>query len=328
MSKKVRGLLIALCSGLILVGLTLIGFRLYFIYKDNKGVEESKEIKNRVLRELGYPDESDDGEEGSSETEDLTGVEEEVLESEIVESGVTDEEEKDSVVGNDDGKVYSDYSDEAVALCNALIEELREEYSNEDVVGYLVLDGSEVEYPVMWGDTNDEYIKSDPYGNYDYNGSIFLDSGNHGDFKDSRNLIYGHNMRNGSMFGNLRNLYEEDVIGKTFTLYTSRGILVYDILSCGLINAYSDNYYINPGRDLEKEYLERGYSEEEAYELSLGDVGIVKFYDSIKSQCLSWNGSLVYGESSKITTLMTCYGDGCTYRLAVVGVLRDEENLS
>lgn len=222
--------------------------------------------------------------------------------------------------------LYSDFSDDAVELCNLLIDRLKEEYGNDDVIGYMVLDGYDVEYPIMQGETNDDYIKSSPYGGYDYNGSIFLDSGNHEDFVDSRNIVYGHNMRNGSMFGNLRNFYEESVEGKTFTIYSKRGILVYDILECGTINAYGDNYYINPGKDIEKEYLERGYTPEESYKFSLTDAGIMNFYSIIEDCAITWNKNVKYNEDSNITTLMTCYGGaGGSCRFTVVGVLRVEE---
>ena len=54
----------------------------------------------------------------------------------------------------------------------------------ENMVAWLTLDDTGVDYPVMQGDDNTEYLNKDPYGDYSLAGSIFLDSRNDPDFKD------------------------------------------------------------------------------------------------------------------------------------------------
>ena len=79
----------------------------------------------------------------------------------------------------------------------------------KDYVAWLTVDDTSIDYPVMQGRTNSDYLNTDPYGEYSLAGSIFLDSRNAGDFSDGYSLIYGHHMAGGFMFGALDRYYEE-----------------------------------------------------------------------------------------------------------------------
>lgn len=72
-----------------------------------------------------------------------------------------------------------------------------------DSVAWLTIDDTTIDYPVMQGEDNMEYLNKDPYGEYSLTGSIFLDSANAPDFTDDYSLIYGHHMEYGAMFGSL-----------------------------------------------------------------------------------------------------------------------------
>ena len=72
-----------------------------------------------------------------------------------------------------------------------------------DSVAWLALEDTSVDYPVMQGKDNLEYINKNPYGEYSLSGSIFLDTRNSSDFTDDYNLVYGHHMESGLMFGSL-----------------------------------------------------------------------------------------------------------------------------
>lgn len=74
---------------------------------------------------------------------------------------------------------------------------------NGEVVGWLTVDGTNIDYPVLQGDTNLTYMNKDVYGNFSLAGSIFLDTRNQADFSDNYSLIYGHNMDEHLMFGDL-----------------------------------------------------------------------------------------------------------------------------
>ena len=72
-----------------------------------------------------------------------------------------------------------------------------------DAVAWLTVDDTRIDYPVMQGETNSEYLNKDPYGEFSLSGSIFLDSRNEKMFSDPYSLIYGHHMEYGAMFGSL-----------------------------------------------------------------------------------------------------------------------------
>ena len=74
---------------------------------------------------------------------------------------------------------------------------------SEDCVAWLTIDGTKIDFPIMQGEDNMEYLNKDPYGDYSLAGSIFLDTRNAQDFSDSYSLVYGHHMEQGAMFGAL-----------------------------------------------------------------------------------------------------------------------------
>lgn len=76
---------------------------------------------------------------------------------------------------------------------------------NPDIVGWLYVDGqSNISYPVCRAEDNDFYLHQTFRRQYLYAGSLFEDYHNSRYFTDPNTLIYGHNMRNGSMFGTLK----------------------------------------------------------------------------------------------------------------------------
>ena len=96
---------------------------------------------------------------------------------------------------------------------------------SEDAVAWLTVDGTHIDYPVMQGKTNSEYINKNPYGDYSLSGSIFLDSRCDGEFKDAYSLLYGHHMDYGAMFGALDEFINPDYFSahKTGKLITVGG---------------------------------------------------------------------------------------------------------
>ena len=74
---------------------------------------------------------------------------------------------------------------------------------SEDVVAWINISDTGVDFPVMQGDSNSEYLNRDPYGEYAVSGSIFLDVRNRETFSDPYNILYGHHMEGGLMFGAL-----------------------------------------------------------------------------------------------------------------------------
>ena len=73
----------------------------------------------------------------------------------------------------------------------------------EDMVAWITINNTNIDYPVMQGENNTKYLNTDPYGHYSLSGSIYLDSRNKADFTDNYSILYGHHMEYGKMFGAL-----------------------------------------------------------------------------------------------------------------------------
>lgn len=117
---------------------------------------------------------------------------------------------------------------------------------NPDVRGWLTIDGTHIDYPVVQGETDMEYINTDVYGEFALSGSIFLDSQNKGDFSDSYSLLYGHHMANGAMFGDIMHFVEEDYFkehqtGRIFFIGGRNAEI--DIFACMETDAYDRRIY-------------------------------------------------------------------------------------
>ena len=76
---------------------------------------------------------------------------------------------------------------------------------NEDVVGWIYLEDTKVNYPIVQGDDNFYYLDRLYDGTGNGSGSIFMDYRNTGTFEDFNNILYGHRMNNGSMFAHIAN---------------------------------------------------------------------------------------------------------------------------
>lgn len=106
---------------------------------------------------------------------------------------------------------------------------------NPDVRGWVTLDGTQIDYPVLQGENNLTYINTDVYGNFALAGSIYMDCRNSADFSDVYNLLFGHHMENSRMFGDL-DLYKDEAFFRknvTGTLLTEGA--VYDLRIAALL---------------------------------------------------------------------------------------------
>ena len=74
---------------------------------------------------------------------------------------------------------------------------------NPDVVGWIYIPDTHVNYPILQGETNDTYLRYMMSGEYNSAGSIFLDADVSPDFSARNTPIYGHHMKNGTMFADI-----------------------------------------------------------------------------------------------------------------------------
>lgn len=112
-------------------------------------------------------------------------------------------------------------------------ESLRER--NQDVVGWIFFENEDISYPILYSEDSAKYLYRTLDGKSASAGSIFLDGNNTPDFEDSRNVIYGHNMKNLSMFGNLKYYIQEKDYYENhqyFQILTEGIVYRYRIFSC------------------------------------------------------------------------------------------------
>ena len=81
---------------------------------------------------------------------------------------------------------------------------------NPDVCGWLTLDGTRIDFPVVQGADNMVYVNTDVYGNFSLSGAIFLDSRCPADFTAPYSIVYGHHIEDGGMFGDIVQFTQSD----------------------------------------------------------------------------------------------------------------------
>lgn len=115
----------------------------------------------------------------------------------------------------------------------------------ENNVAWVTMDDSSIDYPIMQGITNDDYLSINPYGEYSLSGSIFLDSRNSDDFTDDYNLLYGHHMENYGMFGALDKWLDEEYFNShtTGTLTTTNAVYKLHVIAIAKVDAANSDVF-------------------------------------------------------------------------------------
>lgn len=126
---------------------------------------------------------------------------------------------------------------------------------NPDTVGWLEIFDTNICYPIVQGKDDLEYAGKDIYGYSSLTGSIYLASGNSRDFNDWYNLIYGHHMDNGAMFGDIDKYRDEDYFysHQKGVLQTPDGNFDLTVVACVITNSYENIIYSVMSKD-EAEY--------------------------------------------------------------------------
>lgn len=174
---------------------------------------------------------------------------------------------------------------------------------NEDVVGWIRFENLAISYPIMRGEDNDYYLRHTTNRTENKAGSIFMDYLNAPDFSDKNTFVYGHNMKNKSMFGLLNNYSGEQYYREHpyFWIYTPQGAARYQIFSCYVGSAAGDSYQV-------------GFGENEEFEAYLGRLRELSAYDT----------GVSVSKEDEIVSLSTCTASGDDYRFLVHGVKMEE----
>lgn len=137
-------------------------------------------------------------------------------------------EEQDEEEENE--KAEDNWEERKSSICYSL-KGLRTKYS--DVVGWIDFDNLAISYPIVQSEDNNDYLRTTYSGRSNSAGSIILEALNSADFNDRHTIIYGHNMKNGTMFGLLgryrkKDFWEEH---KYFTIYTPEKVMRYEVFA-------------------------------------------------------------------------------------------------
>ena len=174
---------------------------------------------------------------------------------------------------------------------------------NSDVIGWILIPGTKISYPIVHSGNNDYYLNRNWKKDWSSVGSIFLDCKNSSDLSDFNSLIFGHRMKDGSMFASLPKYFSQN--------YWQEHPSVYVLL---------------PGRVLRYD-IYAAYEAPEAgpaYDIDFYSTDAKESYIRYGIRCSAVNTGVVPTAEDNIITLVTCTGRGYTSRIVVQAVLVEQ----
>lgn len=171
---------------------------------------------------------------------------------------------------------------------------------NGDVVAWLFCEGTPINYPVVQGEDNVYYLNHLFDGAYNVGGCLFLDCGVSGDFSGRNSIIYGHQMRNGTMFSSLSGYKKQDFYEghPQLLLVTPENRFVVELFA---------GYVAN----VEDAAWEISFADEAAFEQWLAETKGKSMFES----------GVEPTSNDRILTLSTCSYEFDNARFVVMGVL-------
>ena len=163
---------------------------------------------------------------------------------------------------------------------------------NPDVIAWIQIPALDISYPVVQGKDNAYYLHHLFSGESNINGSIFVDCHNQPDFTDQNTIVYGHNMKNGTMFSELLR-YEDKYFAKNYPYITfadKDGENVYQIIAAFYTQIYTED-------DIAFKYYD--------YFGELDSEQMARYLNNIEQIALYYDDVAVTAED-KLLTLSTC----------------------
>ena len=181
-----------------------------------------------------------------------------------------------------------------------------QENTNEDIYAWIHIPDTKIDYPVLQHPTdNSYYLNHNLDGSRGYPGCIYTEDYNKKDFTDSNTVLYGHNMKNGTMFAGLHKYGDSEYLEEHpyIYIYTEEGLLAYEIFA-----AYQSG-------DEHILYAHDGFEDRKVYGKYLEEILNMRSMGSVLKE-----GAEVT-EDSRIITLSTCISGKPDNRFLVQGVL-------
>ena len=186
---------------------------------------------------------------------------------------------------------------------------------NPDYRAWITVDDSPIDYPIMQGKDDLYYASHDAYGKVSLTGAIYLAAGNKADFSNTYNLLYGHHMDNGAMFGSLDQFTDTGYFkGHQTATVTAKDGTEYDVtfFAVATTDAYENQIYTVGDRAKEVIAFLTGGRE--------NDTGV-------GTKVLIYDADAAKG-ADKIIALSTCANANTNGRLVVFGRMTEREKLS
>ena len=175
--------------------------------------------------------------------------------------------------------------------------------SHRDIVAWIWCADTEISYPVVQSGDNEYYLRRLLDGTYNRSGTIFADYRNSPDFSDWNTLIYGHNMKNATMFGTLPQYREPEYY-----------------------EAHPEWWLLTPGQDYRIELVAGYTTRSDAVVYSLTQTWEERDILLAAAKKLSdFQADVEIGPEDKLVTLSTCTYEQENGRYVLIGVLRPVE---
>lgn len=189
--------------------------------------------------------------------------------------------------------------------------------TNPDVFGWIWIPSTEISYPLLVGESNQEYLHTGYNLQYTNSGSIFMDYRNNADLTDDNTVIFGHNMNNGSMFGSLKKFREQDFFDEHEFIYifTPDRAYKYRIFAGYETLSTSDSYTLWFEREVMVDETET--------RITMSN----KEYLEMVAKASLVTSEAEPEEGERLLMLSTCTGNG-NYRFVIHAVLIAEKDLS
>ena len=103
---------------------------------------------------------------------------------------------------------------------------------NSDVVGWISIENTAINYPILQANDNEYYLKKDLYKKNNSCGSIYLDCNTNKDFSEQNTVIYGHHLTRGGMFTELDKIYNGELGNEVYIqIYTLENSYTYQVIA-------------------------------------------------------------------------------------------------
>ena len=212
------------------------------------------------------------------------------LNDNLIEVAVKETEQEDSE-NEDDDKIKLPINVDFKVLKN----------QNQDIIAWLYSQDTPINYPIVQANDNDYYLRRLIDGTYNQAGTLFIDYRNNSDFNDYKTIVYGHNMKNETMFGTLTNYTNQEYYDKHKEMYllTENKNFKIELVAGFTTTREGDIYTVTTTRNTNENLLKTAISK-----------STFKSEAEVTSQ-------------DKVLVLSTCSYDFENARYVLLGVLRE-----